>query len=58
MKKIFERELVAWVGEDGVKHLDSRGYSDETLTDICAAVHVAVRKGYDMGYETAERVNE
>jgi hypothetical protein len=51
VKKIFERELLAWIGEDGVEHLDSRGYSDEILMDICAAVHVAVRKGYDAGYE-------
>lgn len=55
MKKIFERELLAWIGEDGVKHLESRGYSDEILLDICAAVHVAVRKGYDAGREQGEK---
>ena len=55
MKKIFERELLPYVGADGVKHLDSRGYSDEILVDICAAVSVAVRKGYDIGYEQRER---
>jgi hypothetical protein len=55
VKKEFERELLAWIGEDGVKYLESRDYSDEILVDICAAVRVAVRKGYVAGYEQGEK---
>ena len=55
MKEAFKRELLAWIGKDGVQYLDSHGYSDEILTDICAAVRVAVRKGYVAGYEQGEK---